>query len=95
MMWIGRGLGVAMVLVSGAAMAQTTGPAPPVGPTPPEQVAPAAPPSGAALPGQGVLKPPSNVDPGISVPAKDPAVTTMPVIPPPGTPGGDPKVQPR
>ena len=42
--------------------------------------------------GGGVICPP-NVDPGIKAPAPD--TGKMPVIPPPGSPGGDPKVQPK
>jgi len=42
--------------------------------------------------GGGVICPPS-VDPGIKTPAPD--TGNMPVIPPPGSPGGDPKVQPK
>jgi hypothetical protein len=42
--------------------------------------------------GGGVICPP-NVDPGIKVPA--PETGKMPVIPPPGSPGGDPKVRPK
>jgi hypothetical protein len=40
----------------------------------------------------GVLCPP-NVDPDIKAPT--PNVGKMPVIPPPGSPGGDPSVQPK
>jgi hypothetical protein len=40
----------------------------------------------------GVLCPPS-VDPGIK--AATPEVGNMPVIPPPGSPGGNPNVQPK
>ena len=40
----------------------------------------------------GVLCPP-NVDPDIKAPT--PGGGKMPVIPPPGTPGGDPNVQPK
>jgi hypothetical protein len=40
----------------------------------------------------GVLCPPS-VDPGIKAPT--PEVGRMPVIPPPGSPGGDPSVRPK
>jgi hypothetical protein len=44
----------------------------------------------------GVIKPPEGVDPGIKAPPKDPgAGSTMPVIPPPGSPGGDRSVQPK
>jgi hypothetical protein len=43
----------------------------------------------------GVIHPDSDVDPGIrkAPPATDAAKT--PVIPPPGTPGGEPGVQPK
>jgi hypothetical protein len=40
----------------------------------------------------GVLCPP-NVDPGIRLPT--PEAGRTPVIPPPGSPGGDPSVQPK
>ena len=40
----------------------------------------------------GVLCPP-NVDPGIKAPT--PEVGKMPIIPPPGSPGGDQSVQPK
>jgi hypothetical protein len=42
--------------------------------------------------GGGVICPP-NVDPGIKAPA--PETGKMPVIPPPGSPGGDPNVKPK
>jgi hypothetical protein len=42
----------------------------------------------------GVIKPEDNVDPGIT--AKPPATgSKMPVIPPPGSPGGDKSVIPK
>ena len=41
----------------------------------------------------GTLCPPSNVDPEIRAPA--PEAGKMPVIPPPGSPGGDPSVRPK
>lgn len=44
---------------------------------------------------QGMLQPPK-VDPGIQAPVPPHAGTsTMPVIPPPGSPGGDQKVVPK
>ena len=44
----------------------------------------------------GVIKPPAGVDPGIHAAPKDPnAGSNMPVIPPPGSPGGDQNVQPK
>jgi len=41
---------------------------------------------------QGTLKPPA-IDPGMQVQPRTQG--TMPVIPPPATPGGDPKVVPK
>jgi len=41
----------------------------------------------------GVICPPAGVDPDIRAPAPGGGVT--PVIPPPGTPGGDPSVRPK
>jgi hypothetical protein len=41
----------------------------------------------------GVICPPPNVDPEIRLPTPDAGRT--PVIPPPGSPGGDPTVQPK
>jgi hypothetical protein len=43
--------------------------------------------------GHGVLCPPAGVDPEIRAPTPD--VGKMPVIPPPGSPGGDPSLQPK
>jgi hypothetical protein len=42
----------------------------------------------------GVITPPSGVDPGIKE-TPPPTGSTMPVIPPPGTPGGNPAVKPK
>lgn len=41
----------------------------------------------------GVLCPPSGVDPEMRAPTPD--TGTTPVIPPPGSPGGNPNVQPK
>ena len=41
----------------------------------------------------GTLCPPSNVDPEMR--ASAPGTGKMPVIPPPGSPGGDPSVRPK
>jgi len=41
----------------------------------------------------GVICPPAQVDPAIKAPT--PPEGSMPVIPPPGSPGGDPSVQPK
>lgn len=43
----------------------------------------------------GVIKPQTNVDPGITTTPPAPNAGTMPVIPPPGSPGGNPNVQPK
>jgi len=42
---------------------------------------------------KGVICPPAGVDPGIAAPPVGGG--RMPVIPPPGTPGGDPSIQPK
>jgi hypothetical protein len=41
----------------------------------------------------GVICPPSQVDPAIKAPT--PQGGSMPVIPPPGSPGGNPNIQPK
>ena len=41
----------------------------------------------------GVICPPPGLDPDIRAPA--PNSSNMPVIPPPGSPGGDPSVRPK
>jgi hypothetical protein len=42
---------------------------------------------------KGIICPPAGVDPGIAAPPVGGGVT--PVIPPPGTPGGDPNIIPK
>lgn len=64
------------------------------------QPSPALPPSGETLSERldrsgGVIKPPPTLDPEIRVPAKEPNAGTMPVIPPPGSPGGNQAIQPK
>jgi hypothetical protein len=44
---------------------------------------------------EGVLEPPKSLDNEIVRKAPVPEPNTTPVIPPPGEPGGDPKVQPK
>ena len=41
----------------------------------------------------GVLCPPAGVDPEMRAPTPD--AGNMPVIPPPGSPGGDPTIRPK
>jgi hypothetical protein len=43
----------------------------------------------------GVLCPPSNVDPAMRAPSPKSDNSNTPVIPPPGSPGGDPSVRPK
>ena len=43
----------------------------------------------------GVLCPPPGVDPEMHAPTPNPPNGSMPVIPPPGGPGGDPNVRPK
>ena len=104
-------IGLAVPSMAGAqnpqpAPPQVTHPpmAPPSASTPPpEQIAP---PDHALATGnttlsdrlpqqQGTLKPPAAVDPGIQAPLRSHDTGTMPVIPPPGTPGGDQTVVPK
>jgi hypothetical protein len=42
----------------------------------------------------GVITPPANVDPEMKR-TPPPSGARMPVIPPPGTPGGDPSIKPK
>ena len=42
---------------------------------------------------KGIICPPAGIDPGIAAPAVGGG--RMPVIPPPGTPGGDPTIVPK
>lgn len=44
---------------------------------------------------EGVIRPPQTATPDMAVPAPVPEPGTTPVIPPPGSPGGNPQVQPR
>jgi hypothetical protein len=96
----------ALVLIAAPAMAQNPQPASPANPTvqvappnaaspPPEKIAPANRDMSSRLSQQkGMINPP-NVDPGMTVspPAHGAGVT--PVIPPPGSPGGNPSVVPK
>jgi hypothetical protein len=43
----------------------------------------------------GVIRPPSGVDPGLTRAPPESGGSTMPVIPPPGTPGGKPEAEPK
>ncbi len=43
----------------------------------------------------GVIKPPTSATPDMTVPAPVPNPGTTPVIPPPGSPGGNQSIQPK
>jgi hypothetical protein len=43
----------------------------------------------------GVIRPPTDIAPDMSVRAPDPNPGTTRVIPPPGAPGGDPTLEPK
>ena len=44
---------------------------------------------------EGVICPPPEIDPNIRAPAPDTKSSNMPVIPPPGSPDGNPNVRPK
>lgn len=83
--------------------------APPNAPTPPpEQIAPPSGSAGGTTSGatggslsdnlsrqRGTISPPMNVDPGITVQPNRSTRGTTPVIPPPGSPGGNQSVVPK
>jgi hypothetical protein len=102
-------LGTLAVLAASAALAQTPtapGTAPPGSANSiPEKIEPQQPgQSPSVRPGEplsetldrtdGVLKPPAGVDLQMHVPPPETG-SNMPVIPPPGSPGGDPSIQPK
>src|ERR1700682_6009506 len=89
-------LSCVLMAAAGAAVAQ----APPAPATPPAQTAPPSPARGAvaqAPPAPATppahTAPPAGVDPEMHAPAPD--VGNTPVIPPPGSPGGDPTIRPK
>ena len=43
----------------------------------------------------GVIRPPADPDPQMKQPTPPTGPNSMPVLPPPGTPGGDPTVKPK
>jgi hypothetical protein len=100
-------LGLTLILVAGLAAAQTTPrnvpPPRPDAPqqTFPEQRVPVAPNQPPGSPGeslsqsQGVIQPPASHDGGGVIAPPNTEKTPMPVIPPPGTPGGNQNVQPK
>jgi hypothetical protein len=80
---------IAAALVSLAAFAATSQAEDAKAPTPPGSL------SDKLDRTDGVIKPPADVDPKISKPAPELRPNSMPVIPPPGSPGGRQDVQPK
>jgi hypothetical protein len=91
----------ALLLLTSPAYAQTNAPTLQKPDPDAKNTAPTMPSTGESLSEKldksgGVIKPPAGVDPEIHLPAKDPTVgSTMPVIPPPGSPGGNQNIQPK
>jgi hypothetical protein len=103
-----RTIAIALALSASIAQAQSERPAPPTASPPtPGECAPgldnprpggnettgSRPLSDRLAQSKGVICPPAGVDPGIAVPPVGGG--RMPVIPPPGTPGGDPGIVPK
>jgi hypothetical protein len=96
-------VGLVLLLGSGAALAQQQGAPPGAAPPPTPQGRAEGGPTGNDTPEgpvqgrvpRGVIQPPAGIDPGIHTTVPEPRPGTTPVIPPPGTPGGDPRVVPR
>lgn len=81
----------------GAAHAQTTTPQP-THPLPPksDQTGPTVPPpGGTGAMEKGVIRPPAAVDPGMTKGTPNPQAFPTPIIPPPGSSGGNQRVQPK
>ena len=95
------GSGSARAQATDAPVSRETAPAPPpAGPVPPEVIVPAPRTEGQTLSTDStarteVIRPPAGIDPGIQAIPPASASGSLVVIPPPGTPGGDPRVQPK
>jgi len=89
-------LALAVVGVPGAASAQSALARPQVQSMPSAQSEPCDP-ATKPLSGcsNGVIRPPVTGDKGVVTPPDEGKTMPMPVIPPPGSPGGDPNVQPK
>lgn len=101
----GLAAGLLLSLAGGTALAQSAGSPSGSGPAVPERIEPPRP-TPVPAPGsaggtssngvaRGVVPPPLGLDPGIQAPVPEPRPNTTPVIPPPGTLGENPAVQPR
>ena len=97
---------LALTVAAASALAQNPQPAAPTNPTvpiappnaptpPPERIAPGAGTMSDRLSQQkGTIAPP-NVDPGMTVQPSGRGAATTPVIPPPGSPGGNQAIVPK
>jgi hypothetical protein len=90
---------LAAVAVFGLATAAAVADEPSGAKQPNQPVKPDVPPASGTLSSDlnrsgGVIKPPTGIDPEIKQ-TPPPTGATMPVIPPPGTPGGNPAVKPK
>jgi hypothetical protein len=100
LLYIGAGLLVAVpALAQNPQPTNPSSPTHPVGPPnaaspPPEKIAPPVVPSAPLARHNGIITPPK-VDPGMRVRPPVTGQRTMPVIPPPGTKGGNPAVIPK
>ena len=98
---LSAGLVCAGLIMGHEAAAQAQHPAPDAQtpsalvPSQPESPAPGEPLGQQLSRSKGVIEPPAGVDPEIEAPAPQEDNPTMRVIPPPGTPGGDPNIQPK
>lgn len=79
----------------GPAAAQQSNPPPPLPPKTGETGPVMRAPQSGAGKQQGVIQPPAVVDPGMPKVTPDTRRYNTPVVPPPGTPGGNPAVQPK
>jgi hypothetical protein len=91
--------GAALVGYSAVVVAAEEPAARPGGPGAGQQTSPAVPPASGSLSSDlnrsgGVIAPPSGIDPEIKQ-TPPPTGAKMPVIPPPGTPGGNAAVKPK
>jgi hypothetical protein len=100
-------LALSVALLAGAAGAQTAEKREQPSPSPPKSPPTAMPlppgqgeGSGSSMSdrlskSQGVIRPPQEVDPTMKQETPPTGPNSMPVIPPPGTPGGDQSVKPK
>lgn len=93
---------VVTTLVEGTSVGQPTEVPQPVRPScPPDVSTNSAPTVGSAVPNlsdklsesKGIICPPAGIDPEIAI--RPPPTGNTKIIPPPGTPGGDPTVEPK